>query len=212
MKYLGIDLAWSSNNYTALALLEENCLKELVYLKSNEAILSYINEVKPDKIGIDAPLEVGNQTGNREIEKAFIKDFARFKLAAYPVNRNLFLRLYKEIRGEYLVQQLCSYKLRETLFEVYPHATILQLFTKTEVLPYKRKKGRDTAFIKRQLKRYEAYLNQHLQELPAFNIDQAKGKALKQIEDELDAITSALTLFHCDHHTHTSYDNLLIIP
>jgi predicted RNase H-like nuclease (RuvC/YqgF family) len=60
MKYLGIDFAWSGRNYSALSLLENNRLIETVYLLSDEEILEYIERVKPDKIAVDAALEVKN--------------------------------------------------------------------------------------------------------------------------------------------------------
>lgn len=211
MRYLGIDLAWSSNNMTSLALIEENQLLEVVDLQTTQEIIEYIKEKKPDKIGVDAPLLIENEQGNRQIEKEFLKDFSKYKLGAYPVNRTLFKRLYKEIRGEEIVNSI-EYELRETLFEVYPHATIIQLFTKEYVLPYKRKKGRDTAFIKEQLQCYSEYLSRYITPIPKMNIKEAKGKKLKTIEDRLDAICCALTLLHAFNHGHIAYDNLLIIP
>ncbi|RXJ57573.1 DUF429 domain-containing protein [Candidatus Marinarcus aquaticus] len=211
MRYLGIDLAWSSNNITSLALIEENQLLEVVDLQSTQEIVEYIKEKKPDKIGIDAPLLIENEQGNRQIEKNFLKDFSKYKLGAYPVNRTLFKRLYKEIRGEEIANSI-EYTLRENLFEVYPHATIIQLFTKDHVLPYKRKKGRDVQYIKEQLQRYAEYLSLYICNIPDMNIPHAKGKQLKTTEDRLDAICCALTLWYGFKHGHHSYDNLLIVP
>ena len=34
MRYLGVDLAWSKNNFSALTILEDNILIQTVYLKS----------------------------------------------------------------------------------------------------------------------------------------------------------------------------------
>lgn len=211
MRYLGIDLAWSSNNFTSLALLEENSLLEVMDLQTTQDITAYIKDTKPDMIGVDAPLFIENEEGNRQIEKDFLKDFSKYKLGAYPVNRTLFQRLYKEIRGEEIVNSI-EYTLRENLFEVYPHATIIQLFTHNHVLPYKRKKGRDVLFIKEQLQRYSEYLSTYITDIPDMNIKQSKGKKLKTIEDRLDAICCALTLWYAFEHGHHSYDNLLIIP
>lgn len=73
MLYLGIDLAWSDNNFSALTILDKNKLVDTVYLKSNEDILEYIKSINPDKIGVDAPLEVLNNSGNRTIENSFFK-------------------------------------------------------------------------------------------------------------------------------------------
>ena len=89
MRYLGVDLAWSKNNFSALTILEDNILIQTVYLKSDDEILDYIIQIKPDKIGVDAPLEVLNTTGTRDIENSFLKDFAKYKLGVYPVNKNI---------------------------------------------------------------------------------------------------------------------------
>lgn len=140
MKYLGIDFAWSKNNFSALALLEDDKFIECVYLKSDEDILEYIHQTKPDIIGVDAALEVKNESGNRIIENQILKDFAKYKLGVYPINKNIMDKLYGGNRAEELFARLEDYPLREKLFEVYTHATIIRCFTKDRVLPYKRKR------------------------------------------------------------------------
>jgi len=212
MLYLGIDLAWSENNFSALSLIDSNKLIKTKYLKSNNDILNFIEEFKPDKIGVDAPMEVLNESGNRDIENRFLKDFAKYKLGVYPVNISIMDRLYGGCRACELFSKIDSYILRENLFEVYPHATILKAFTKDKVLPYKRKKGRDTAFIKTQLNILQEYISKVIKQFKKYNIDEAKTKELKEIEDKLDSIICAYTLFLCDKNGYNSYDNLLLVP
>ena len=86
MFYLGIDLAWSKNNFSALTLIDDNRFVETVYLQTDKDILAYIEKIKPDFIGVDAALEVKNETGNRIIENQILKDFAKYKLGVYPIN------------------------------------------------------------------------------------------------------------------------------
>lgn len=197
--FLGIDLAWSSNNPTAVALLENDQLIETSFLESDQEIIDYIYAHPDAIVGIDAPLIIPNETGNRDIEKAFLKDFSRFKLGAYPVNRSLFVRLYGEIRGEVIANAL-THPIGERLFEVYPHATILTCFNDHKVLPYKQKKGRSVAFLVDQLRIYYGFLSDVIENLPPFLEETLGGIRRKRFEDTLDAITAAYTLYYCTIH------------
>jgi predicted RNase H-like nuclease len=212
IRYLGVDFAWSHNNFSALSLLENNQLIETLYLQSDQEILDYIHTTKPDKIGVDAALEVPNETGNRSIENQILKDFAKYKLGVYPINRTIMQRLYGGNRAEELFSQLESYHLRENLFEVYTHATILRCFTHDHVLPYKRKKGRTTPFIKEQLEILQSYLHEVVESVPSYPIQEAKSKELKVIEDKLDSIVCAYSLYVCETQGFNSYDGLLLVP
>ena len=156
--YLGVDLAWGRNNFSALTLMYENRVIQTVYLKHDEEILDYIHAIKPDKIAVDAALEVKNESGTRAVESALLKDFAQYKLGIYPINKKIMDKLYGGNRAEELFAQLHDYTLRENLFEVYTHATIIRCFTQNCVLPYKRKKGRTTAFVKEQLTLLQNFL------------------------------------------------------
>jgi predicted RNase H-like nuclease len=212
MKYLGIDFAWSKNNYSALTLLHNNKFIETQYLQSDEDILEYIQSIKPDFIGVDAALEVKNDTGNRIIENSILKDFAKYKLGVYPINKNIMDKLYGGNRAEELFAQLDDFELRKNLFEVYTHATIVRCFTKNHVLPYKRKKGRTTPFIKEQLKILHQYLDGVVSSLPLYEIDSSKSKDLKVIEDKLDSIVCAYSLFISFKEGYDAYDDLLLVP
>lgn len=161
---------------------------------------------------MDAALEVLNETGNRIIENQILKDFAKYKLGVYPINRQIMTRLYGGNRAEELFTQLEGYRLRENLFEVYTHATILRCFTHDHVLPYKRKTGRTTPFIKEQLTRLQDYLAAVVEGTDPYPIHQAKSKELKVIEDKLDSIVCAYTLYTCEKHGFEHYNELLLVP
>ena len=212
MKYLGVDFAWSKNNFSALALLEDDRFIECVYLKNDEDILEYIHQTKPDIIGVDAALEVNNESGNRIIENMILKDFAKYKLGVYPINKNIMNKLYGGNRAQELFAKLEKYPLREKLFEVYTHASIIRCFTKNRVLPYKRKKGRTTPFIKDQLEILQTYLSNVIDSMPKYEIQNLKSKDLKEIEDRLDAMVCAYSLFRSFTKAYDSYDDLLLIP
>jgi predicted RNase H-like nuclease len=212
LRYLGIDFAWSKNNFSALTILEDNKFIETVYLQSDEEILEYIQKNTPDMIGVDAALEVKNETGNRIIENQILKEYAKYKLGVYPINKNIMDKLYGGNRAEELFAKLDNYKLRENLFEVYTHATILRCFTKDRVLSYKRKKGRTTPFIKEQLEILQNYLDEVVEGIEPYNISEFKSKDLKEIEDKLDSIVCAYSLYASNLNGYESYDDLLLVP
>lgn len=212
MKYLGIDFAWSHNNFSALTLLEENRLIETVYLQTDQEIIDYINRQEPDLIAVDAALEVLNESGNRSIENQVLKNFAKYKLGIYPINKNIMQKLYGGNRAEELFRELETYPLREKLFEVYTHTTILRCFTQDYVLPYKRKKGRTTPFIREQLLALQNYLIGVVEGIESYPILEVKVKELKVIEDKLDSIVCAYTLYLYQQGLCEKYDALLLIP
>jgi len=211
MKYIGIDLAWNPlNNYSGIALIEDDTILYSGVVKGLENIIDFINQYPDAKVGIDAPLKVENETGNREIEKAFLKDYSSKKLGVYPVSRSLLLKNCELIAGEEIVSKV-SQVLGKTLFEVYPHVTIMNCFHGS-VLPYKRKKGRDTAFLKEQLDILQSYLEKSLQGKFKEDISSLKGVSLKKHEDKLDAIVCAYTLFHCEKNPYKTYDGIFKVP
>ena len=207
--FIGIDLAWGEKNSSGFCLFKEESntltLLELKLLLSLDEIINEIQKLNFENIsiGIDAPLVVPNSTGNRIIEKEFISDFGKYKISMLPVNRRLLTKYTENIRSEVLYKRLTDLGFKrdvnavKRVFEVYPHSTIAVCFNGYKILPYKRKKGHNTAFIKEQLKIYKSFLE------PLFansflldkDIDLLKGKSLKNYEDRLDAVTCAYTLY-----------------
>ncbi|HHD78475.1 MAG TPA: DUF429 domain-containing protein [Epsilonproteobacteria bacterium] len=210
MYYIGVDLAWSDNNLSGVSLLKDNIVLFCETIKSLEEIANFINNYPDAQVGIDAPLHVTNKTGNREIEKAFLKDYSSKKLGVYPVNRNLLEDSNGLIRSEKLVEMIPQ-ELGKNLFEVYPHATILESFH-GKVLPYKRKKGRDINFIKTQLHILQEYLQNTLDGNFTVDISELKGQRLKWHEDKLDAIVCAYTLLYCEHNPYKIYGDIFKVP
>ena len=209
--YIGIDLAWGEKNLSGFCVLVEdkNRLKilEVKLLKTIDEILKEIQKYSEYKlhVGVDAPLVVPNEMGNREIEKKFNKDFAKYKIAMLPANRKLLTKYSPNIRSEELFLKLAKlgfkrdYKADKVVFEFYTHSTIAMCFNNLQILPYKRKKGRNTEFIKEQLDIYKKYLRKVISSHPIFkeDISTCRGQKLKDYEDKLDAITCSYCMYYC---------------
>lgn len=220
--FIGIDLAWGEKNLSGLSVLEyDESLNNLTILavkllKSIDEIVQEILKYQEHMIyvGVDAPLVVSNKTGNRQIEKEFNALFAQYKISMLPVNRVLLTKYTETIRSETLFLCLKSlgfqrdFKANRVIFEVYPHSTIASLWNNQRILPYKRKQGRDTSFIKEQLLIYKTYLQNVLGDHSIFDIDieAIKGIKLKDYEDMLDALTCAYSIYYCFYFEATSFE------
>lgn len=209
--FIGIDLAWGEKNSSGFCVLtpQENKLKilEIKLIKSIDEIIQEIKKYSQHKVyvGVDAPLVIPNEENNRSIEKEFNKDFSKYKIAMLPVNRKIMTKYSPTIRSEILFERLSKlgflrdYDSDRVIFEIYTHSTIAVCFNKNQILKYKRKKGRDTAFIREQLKVYKEYLLSVVNKNEFFDTDigELKGKGLKDYEDKLDSITCAYAMHYC---------------
>jgi predicted GIY-YIG superfamily endonuclease/predicted RNase H-like nuclease len=212
--YIGIDLAWGDKNLSGFCVLSpyKKSLKiiDIKLLKSIDDIVYEIQKYHEYKvyIGLDAPLLVPNEDGNRECEKNFNRDFAKYKIAMLPVNRKLLTKYNSNIRSEDLYTRLRDdgfkrdYTSNKVIFEVYPHSTIAMLFNNHQILPYKRKKDRNTEFIREQLTIYKKYLAKVVfpHTILKSNVELLKGQGLKGFEDMLDAITCAYIIYFCQNN------------
>ncbi|WP_193113213.1 DUF429 domain-containing protein [Sulfurimonas marina] len=212
--YVGIDLAWGEKNLSGFCVAKPQGKKlkiiELKLLKSIDEIIQAILQYKDHKIyvGVDAPLVVPNETGNREIEKNFNKDFAKYKISMLPANKKLLSKYSPKIRSIELFEKLSKegfqrdFKHNKVIFEVYTHSTIAMCFHNHEILPYKRKKGRSSEFIKEQLNIYKKYLFKEFHSHPLLKQDVAelKGQSVKDYEDMLDSLTCSYAMWYCQYN------------
>jgi len=208
--FIGIDLAWGEKNLSgfSVAIVSGKKLKILdsKLLLSIDEIVQEIQIYSQYRvlIGIDAPLVVPNESGNRDIEKNFNRDFAQYRISMLPVNQKLLTKYTQNIRSVELFEKLSElgfqrdFQATKTVFEVYPHSTIATLFHNNKILPYKRKKGRDTAFIKEQMGIYQKYLKREFttHEILKVDLSLLRGKALKEYEDILDSLTCVLSIYY----------------
>lgn len=217
--YIGIDLAWGENNLSGFCVSKVKFKKldilELKLIKSIDEIINEILKYTYSKVyvAIDAPLIVTNEINNREIEKNFNKDFAKYKISMFPINRKLLTKYSDNIRSEELYQKLTNigfkrdYNSSKVMFEVYPHSIIAMCFNNHKILPYKRKKGRKILSIKKQLVIYKNYLNKEFISHKIFKEDimALRGQSLKDYEDKLDAITCAYSIWYCQNNDFKLY-------
>jgi putative endonuclease len=217
--YIGIDLAWGEKSLSGFCALhvEKNRLKilDVKLLKSIDDIIFEIEKYKDCKlfVGVDAPLVVPNESANREIEKKFNKDFAKYKISMLPANRKILTKYSPKIRSEELFLKLTKlgfkrdYSANKVVFEVYTHSTIAMCFNNHKILPYKRKKGRSTEFIRQHLEIYKNYLKRVITNHKVFkeDISTCRGQKLKDYEDKLDAITCAYTMKYCQENESKFY-------
>lgn len=112
--------------------------------------------------------------------------------------------MFHSLKGEEILELLLTngfdfgIEKKKSVVEVYPHATIATVFNKNKILPYKRKKGRDVAFIRSQLKIFQGYLKRVINSPILFeDVELKKGKDLKHYEDILDSFVCGYTLLYC---------------
>jgi len=219
MKFVGIDLAWSTKNGSGVTVLNgDRSGVDLVsseVLLSDEDIIAYIHKNvgnEPAWISIDAPLIVPNKQGRRLAEDVVGKLFRKYNAGAHPANRTRLSSWTGTIRGEELTALLeregfehdpypKKYEKSRKLFEVYPHPSIVVLFNLDKILRYKAKPKRDYEFRWAEFRKYQ----KHLSELPGLSlpaeitkkdVSLLKGKALKNYEDKLDSILCAYISYY----------------
>lgn len=217
MKFIGLDLAWSTRNPSGVAVLE-GCesgaeLKRSGVLGSDTEILAFLDDHTggPCLIAIDAPLSVPNLTGRRPAEAKLAAVFGRFQAGAHPANRTLLGRYNGGVlRGEWLRDALAERGVRDApadvadpeariCLEVYPHAAMVALFGLGRTLKYKQK-GQGRATLDAAWGEYHRHLASLVGAEPPLTGLEAlldadpstlKGRALKSHEDEADAVMCA---------------------
>jgi predicted RNase H-like nuclease len=161
MRFIGLDLAWSVRNTSAVSVLETSGAAGAALthyqekLQSDKEIIEYIASAASGSKGvcvaIDAPLIVKNKTGARPVDREITSRFVRYGAGAHPCNRAKFPQ---GVRGERLVKELCKSKYgfehqpfihrstrripAKTVFEVYPHPAQIVLFGLGKRILYKK--------------------------------------------------------------------------
>lgn len=212
--FIGLDLAWKASNPSGGAVMRDGRLIAATgTLGSNDEIVAFVSEHLPQKggavVAVDAPLRVPNQTGSRPCDTALSAEWRRFHAGALPANR---VRLAEEgvVRGEALVGELVQglrfaesatiprHSQARLVCEVFPHPAHIALFGLERILKYKR----GTVDERRvEMARYQQLLRGLRQASPPLkgtkklltgvDVTELRGKALKEYEDTLDAITCA---------------------
>ena len=222
MYFVGVDLAWSRRNTSAVAVAHGD---ELVAWKSAlhslEEIVSFILAragSAPAFVAIDAPITVPNIRGSRECDRLVSSLFRRHEAGVYPVNRTLLER-YGGVRGQKLGERLMKAGFehnpalkapsRGRVFaEVFPHSAMVVIFRLDRTLKYKQRAGRCRSLRHTEFRRYQRLLHSLAggdpplrvpEEILDVEVERLRGYALKRYEDLLDAIICAYTASYCWH-------------
>ena len=217
MLFIGIDLAWSENNKSGIAILEgDNKKVKLIStslaLKDPEIIELIEKSVKDNNalISIDAPLIVPNKDGRRLAEALVGKLFRKYNAGAHPSNRKRLSSFTGSIRGEEISKLLEKLNFEHSpyikkqeqsrkFFEVYPHPSMVVLFNLSTVIPYKSKPKRTYDSRYKAFEQYQNYLrdlNIKNSEIISQDVTKLKAQKLKNYEDQLDAIFCAYLSYY----------------
>ncbi len=218
MKFIGLDLAWSSKNLTGAAAVDGDRggarLVASRLLATDADILAFVDEhapVGPAIVAVDAPLSVPNEAGKRPAEAQLPPVFGRYQANAHPANRQNLTRYNGgEIRGEVLraalevrgfvddPHHLGAPDVRAVV-EVYPHPAMVALFGLDRTLKYKNK-GQGREVLLGAWRAYHVHLAAltraepgltGLEDLLAEDPAGLRGGALKGHEDRADAVMCA---------------------
>lgn len=153
MRYIGVDLAWSSlgRGMTGLCVVENGRVIESVLLKTDAEIVNWLGPRCGTAclVAIDASLIVVNPRGQRECERLVTACFGRYEAGCHPSNTSMPY-FSPRTRGEWIAAAL-GLSLDPRLpsrgpyrrgIEVYPHPAQVALFDLTLTLKYKRRQRR----------------------------------------------------------------------
>lgn len=206
MRFIGIDLAWTTKNETGICVLDDggNILHLSAEVYSNDEIIEIIQEFyqHPTFVAIDAPIVVPNETGSRPAESALARDLIHnHRIRAFHCSRSYLTKHYGSIRAEVIALKLTddkNFKIgyfqgEDCVVETLPTGIIAGLFPEHAPFKYKIKKGVSTQFAGEELIRLASLFEENglLNEL-AINSQLKYSKNLhKHLEDQIDAFLCA---------------------
>jgi predicted RNase H-like nuclease len=219
MRFLGIDLGWTSQPSGLCCLEWRNETLHLLHLERLDtiaAVLDWVDRwVEPNAaaaIAVDAPTLIPNATGMRLPDRLTHQYFGRHHAGCYPANlgrpfaaRTVGFGLSLEARGFAHAPTITPQQPGRYQIEVFPHPAMIHLFQLDRILKYK--KGR-VAERRLELIRLRTYILEILPTLePALALVQTgdrttlpdiptKGTALKAVEDQLDSLICAYVAAH----------------
>lgn len=154
MKFIGIDLGWSSGASGLCCLNWENNQLQFIECDRQQSlndILTWIDTqispTEPAIIAVDAPTIIANLTGMRDADKLTHKHFGRYHAGCYPANlsrpfaqKTVEFGLSLESRGFVHAPIIEAQKLGRYQIEVYPHPATINLFKLDRIIKYKKGK------------------------------------------------------------------------
>lgn len=154
MKFLGIDLGWTSGATGLCCLSWENNQLQLLDLDRRlaiEDILAWVDThataPEPAMIAVDAPTLIPNARGMRLADYLTHQYFGRYHAGCYPANlnskfasRTVGFGKSLEARGFAHAPQIEPQKSDRYQIEVFPHPATVNLFGLERILKYKKGK------------------------------------------------------------------------
>jgi bacterioferritin len=210
--FIGLDLAWSPNNPSGVAAIGRDgalVSPPRADLRDDAEILAWIrSHAAPTMtIAIDMPTIVPNLTGRRPCEALLAAEFRAAHAGPHPANRAN--RWFADGgRAAALVRALGDDGFRErldtkanepgrTVFECFPHPSLVRLFSLPRIFKYKKKQGRSWDSVLSEWARYRSALEALRGAHPPLVLDPAvvpfavDKRGYKRWDDTLDAITCA---------------------
>ena len=218
MKFIGVDLGWSSGASGLCCLQWKNSqleIQELTTVLEIDRILAWIDRHTPKDtsalVAVDAPTIINNQTGMRLADKLTHKHFGKYHAGCYPANLGLkfaprttgFSQSLSD-RNFVHAPAIESQKLGRYQIEVFPHPATINLFGLDKILKYKKGRLADRTLELKKLREYITNVLPRLEPplslasldlIPEIAIKQT-GKELKAIEDRLDSLLCAYVAAH----------------
>ncbi|MBD0309965.1 MAG: DUF429 domain-containing protein [Microcoleus sp. T1-bin1] len=219
MKFIGIDLGWSSGASGLCCLNWQNNQLQLIECEIQQTlneILTWIetqvSPTEPAIVAVDAPTIIANLTGMREADKLTHKHFGRYHAGCYPANlsrpfaqKTVEFGLCLEARGFVHAPIIEAQKLGRYQIEVFPHPATINLFKLDKILKYKKGKLAERQLELMKLCQYIVDILPSLE--PSLNLSFGTGilpvsgsnlpeiptsiATLKALEDQLDALLCA---------------------
>lgn len=206
MRYIGIDLAWTTKNETGICVLNND--GEILHLSAkvyaNADIIDIIKEFYqfPTLVAIDAPIVVPNASGSRSAESELARHkIHNHRIRAFHCSRNYLTKHYGGIRAEELANMLIRemnfnigyFKDENSIVETLPTGIIAGLLPEAAPFRYKIKKGVNTKLASDELIRLASMFDdKRLLEKLIVNKTIKYSRSLhKHLEDQVDAFLCA---------------------
>ena len=242
--FIGLDLAWKVAKESGVCRLEGTspndlrCTRVGAMARSVEELADEVEAIAGTVVvAIDAPVLYRPE---RWVEREIGRRFARYNASAHSAHYAVKQGWTAGIDLGNALQQF-GFTLdpaalagdttaKRIAVEVYPHTIHVRLFGLAERLPYKPKKGRRVADRRKALREYQQHLRRLMErETPRVlnhpdvvraldpRTAEAKGRALKRLDDTLDGLTCALAAWlawrnPCAWETIGDHAGYIIVP
>lgn len=225
MRFIGVDLAWTTSGGTGLCAIAEGQVIDSARVSTDEEIIRWLEPHLLDGVvvAIDAPLIVRNATGRRPCDQLISQCFGAQHASTHSANLGLD-SFRGGVRGERIVAAVSldldpdfppGSHIRRAI-EVYPHPAIVALFGLPVTLKYKAKPGRTLDSRGTEMQALLGHLVGLAAGDPPVGVQAAprwvmlertvaapaSAAELSRIEDEVDAFVCAyIALYYWTHGT-----------